>query len=84
MRPGAGRTGAGPQREECSRDDQAVSPQGKRARGGREQPLLRPGHSGRQLDWGQEGKTGSGARVPATELSRGQPESLSSEQDPRP
>ena len=56
MRAGAGRTGAGPQREECSRDDQAVSLWGKRARGGREQPLLRPGHSGRRLDRGRVGE----------------------------
>lgn len=40
-----------------------------------------------QVTWqtagpGAEGKTGSGAQVLATELSRGQPESLSSEQDP--
>ena len=84
MRAGAGRTGAGPQREECSRDDQAVSLWGKWARGGREQPLLRPGHSGRRLDWGRVGEMGSGAQVAAKELSRGWPESLSSERDPCP
>lgn len=41
--------------------------------GGREGPLRRSGHSGRQLDRGRRGEMASGARVTATELSRGWP-----------
>ena len=85
MRPGAARARAGPQREECSRDDQAVSPRGERARRwqGGATPQIRsqwqttgPGEEGRDGIRGPG--DGHGAEQGAARLR------LSSERDPRP